>query len=88
VSVTRDRPAARAIPKPAAVREYVVLVKVGEGRYDEVGDGRGANDIVAIRDATKAMTAAERSRPFVAMAKSRFNVRSRKVETIERESWG
>jgi len=88
VSATRDKPATKAAPQPATIREYVVLVRTGEGRYDVVGHGKGANDIDAIRDATKAMSATDRSRPYVAIAKSRFNVRSRKVEMVERESWG
>ena len=91
MSATRDRPATRAAPKPAPVREYVVLAAPGDdrepGTFTLVGTGRGVNDIDAIKDATAGMSAAERSRPFVAIARSRFNVRSRKVETVERESW-
>ena len=91
MSATRDKPATKAAPKPAAVREYIVLVQLrvagDTAHFEEVGIGSGTSDIDAIRDATKAMSAADRSRPFVAIAKSRFNVRSRKIETVERESW-
>lgn len=87
--------AARAVPRAhrsVVKREYVVLCQIrgdgGDARaFEEIGLGVGSNDVEAIRDATKAMTPAERSAPFVAIAKSRFNVRTRKVETVEREHW-
>ena len=88
MSATRERtitPKPTAGPAPA--RDYVVLVDEGNKTFKLAGIGKGANDIEAIRDATKEMSAADRSRPFVAIAKSRFNIRSRRVETVERESW-
>jgi len=91
VSVTRDRPATKEKPEAPkatqAKREYVVLVAVGEKAFERVGIGVGKDDFDAIRDATKSMSAADRSRPFVAVARSRFKVRSRKIAMVEQESW-
>jgi hypothetical protein len=90
VSATRDRPKPK-LENLTPTREYVVLVQIqrdGDAeRFESIGVGRGATDVEAIRDATRAMSASDRSRPFVAIAKSRFNIRSRKVEMVERESW-
>jgi hypothetical protein len=60
----------------------------GQTSWDEVGVGKGANDIEAIKDAISGLPEAEQNGTFVAIAASRFTPRTRRVETVKKELWG
>lgn len=67
--------------------EYVVLEQRSEGAWHEVASVEASADTQAIREATKKLTAEQRSGTFVAVPVRSFRPRTRTVETKEVDRW-
>ena len=80
-------PNEKRAPRAEKGTPYVVLRLAITDVFEVVGNARGANDQAAIKAATAKLDAEGRTGTFVAVPERSFNLRTRAVKTVEKDSW-